>query len=214
MTTGEHELASFESVGAGAPPLNSSSNYVPSLSGQLSDWTMPAGPVQGLVEGAIDGAAHKTAPEGTCPAEDQRAPRAGARVARVRTSRPAAGRTRTTDTRWHQTQRLTWAIEQALWTCSAGHRLGPSAAVVLGAARYMTTTNNVVGEASAEHIVAWAGDKAPQAHNPAVLIDDGLDRADFEVRGMRGISHGGPLVDVMSALEWRDGQGQRLELGP
>ena len=62
MTTGERELASFESVGAGAPPLNSSSNYVPSLSGQLSDWTMPAGPVQGLVEGAIDGAAHKTHP--------------------------------------------------------------------------------------------------------------------------------------------------------
>ena len=71
---------------------------------------------------------------------------------------------------------------------------------MLGAARYMTTTNDVVGEASAEHIVAWAGDKAPQALNPAVLIDDGPDRADFEVRGMRGISHGPPLVDVMPAL--------------
>ena len=54
---------------------------------------------------------------------------------------------------------------------------------MLGAARYMTTTNDVVGEASAEHIVAWAGDKAPQALNPAVLVDDGPDRADF--RGPR-----------------------------
>ncbi len=38
--------------------------------------------------------------------------------------------------------RSTLAMRRALWTCSAGHRLGRSAAAVLGEARYTITTGN------------------------------------------------------------------------
>jgi hypothetical protein len=72
-TAGECEPARFESAGTGAPPRNSSSNYVPSLTG--TDFGLGhTGPGQSrVVEGAIDGATHKKATEEACPAEDERA---------------------------------------------------------------------------------------------------------------------------------------------
>ena len=123
-------------------------------------------------------------------------------MARGRTTRPTPGGTGTTGTRWHQAKSVQpRPLNGPSGPVSVVHRLGRSAAAVVGEDRYAITTNNEAVGASAEHVVALARTWRAQALNPAVLIDGGLDRADVvEVQGTRGDPHGPPLVDVMPAL--------------
>ena len=53
---------------------------------------------------------------------------------------------------------------------------------------------------------------APQALNPAVPIDGGPDRADFEVRGMRGDSSWSPFGG-RDVRPWVPAKVKRLEQG-